>query len=42
MRPSQVTEALGVPRPYVKLLAELEEFLNKSLADKVRTQARML
>ncbi len=33
--PAQVTESLGVPRVYIKLLVELEDFLNKSLADKV-------
>ena len=32
---AQVTESLGVPRVYIKLLVELEDFLNKSLADKV-------
>ena len=34
----QVTEALGVPRVYIKLLVELEDFLNKSLADKVASE----
>ena len=33
----KVTEALGTPRVYIKLLVELEDFLLKSLADKVRT-----
>jgi hypothetical protein len=28
----KVTQALGVPRVYVKLLVELEDFLNKTLA----------
>lgn len=27
--------ALGVPRPYIKLLVELEDFLNKTLAGKL-------
>lgn len=31
----KVTEALGTPRVYIKLLVELEDFLLKSLADKV-------
>ena len=30
-----MTESLGVPRVYIKLLVELEDYLNKSLADKV-------
>jgi hypothetical protein len=29
--------ALGVPRPYIKLLVELEDFLNKTLAGKFDT-----
>lgn len=28
----KATGALGVPRPYIKLLVELEDFLNKTLA----------
>ena len=38
--PAQVTESLGVPRVYIKLLVELEDFLNKSLADKVGRRVR--
>lgn len=29
---AQVTQSLGTPRAYVKLLVELEDFLNKTLA----------
>ena len=32
----KVTGALGTPRPYVKILVELEDFLNKTLAGKMR------
>ncbi len=28
----QVTQSLGVPRAYVRMLCELEDFLNKTLA----------
>lgn len=28
----QVTQSLGVPRAYVRMMCELEEFMNKTLA----------
>ena len=28
----KVTGALGTPRPYIKIMVELEDFLNKTLA----------
>ena len=31
-RTQKVTQSLGVPRAYVRLLVELEDFLNKTLA----------
>ena len=31
----KVTGALGTPRPYIKILVELEDFLNKTLAGKI-------
>jgi translation initiation factor 3 subunit C len=38
----KVTGALGTPRPYVKILVELEDFLNKTLAGKMRDVAFLL
>lgn len=31
----KVTGALGTPRPFIKIMAELEDFLNKTLAGKI-------
>ncbi|KAI7845552.1 hypothetical protein COHA_000843 [Chlorella ohadii] len=33
-RTQKVTQSLGVPRAYVRMLCELEDFLNKTLAEK--------
>ncbi|KAL4433586.1 hypothetical protein ABPG75_000027 [Micractinium tetrahymenae] len=33
-RTQKVTQSLGVPRAYVRMMCELEDFLNKTLADK--------
>ena len=41
-RTQKVTGAIGTPRPYIKILVELEDFLNKTLSGTLLSIKQML